>query len=101
MHLATNMILLVSCNPSSLYPNMLIILGGCICGAFLVAGVASFLLYKPWRKRVEQKRTLLTPTRDPENTVADLPNEVDLLVEIEPSSSAPVNTVEIDNSPKR
>jgi high-affinity nickel-transport protein len=83
------------------YTRIDFFLGGCICGAFLVAGIASFLLYKPWRRQVERKRALLTPTRDSQNISTELSNEVDLLVDIEPSSSAPVHTVNVDNSPKR
>lgn len=75
--------------------------GGCICGAFLVAGVASVLLYKPWRRRVERKRAMLTPTRDPQNNGTELVNEADLLVDIEPSSSAPVQKINVEPSPKR
>lgn len=32
------------------------IIGGAICGAFIVFGGASVLLYKPWRRRVERSR---------------------------------------------
>lgn len=32
------------------------IIGGSICGAFVVFGVASVLLYKPWRRRVDKAR---------------------------------------------
>jgi high-affinity nickel-transport protein len=30
--------------------------GGAICGAFIVFGGLSVLLYKPWRRRVDRKR---------------------------------------------
>lgn len=32
------------------------IIGGAICGAFVVFGSASVVLYKPWRRRVERNR---------------------------------------------
>ncbi|KAM7193082.1 High-affinity nickel-transport domain containing protein [Naviculisporaceae sp. PSN 640] len=31
------------------------IIGGCICGLFLLVGVGSILVYKPWRKRMDKK----------------------------------------------
>jgi high-affinity nickel-transport protein len=36
------------------------IIGGAICGAFLVFGVLSVILYKPWRRRVDRKRNVST-----------------------------------------
>jgi high-affinity nickel-transport protein len=32
------------------------IIGGAICGSFIVFGVLSVLVYKPWRRRVERRR---------------------------------------------
>lgn len=32
------------------------VIGGSICGAFIVFGVASVLMYKPWRRWIERKR---------------------------------------------
>ncbi|KAF2730675.1 NicO-domain-containing protein [Polyplosphaeria fusca] len=32
------------------------IVGGAICGTFVVGGVLSVLLYKPWRRRIDKKR---------------------------------------------
>ncbi|KAF2270084.1 high affinity nickel transport protein nic1 [Lojkania enalia] len=32
------------------------IVGGAICGTFVVGGVLSVLLYKPWRRRVDRKK---------------------------------------------
>jgi high-affinity nickel-transport protein len=32
------------------------IVGGAICGAFVLTGVAGALLYKPWRRRVERRK---------------------------------------------
>ncbi|KAM7214783.1 High-affinity nickel-transport domain containing protein [Rhypophila decipiens] len=31
------------------------IIGGCICGLFVLVGVGSIFVYKPWRKRMDQK----------------------------------------------
>jgi high-affinity nickel-transport protein len=33
------------------------IIGGAICGAFVVFGAASVVVYKPWRRWVERKRS--------------------------------------------
>ena len=38
--------------------NKFEIIGGSICGAFVVFGCASVLLYKPWRRRVDKQRML-------------------------------------------
>lgn len=32
------------------------IVGGAICGTFVVSGIVSVLLYKPWRKRIDKRR---------------------------------------------
>jgi nickel/cobalt transporter (NiCoT) family protein len=32
------------------------IIGGAICGSFVLFGIASVLLYRPWRRRVDRKR---------------------------------------------
>ncbi|KAI0128981.1 high affinity nickel permease [Xylariales sp. AK1849] len=32
------------------------IIGGSICGVFVVAGLGSVLIYKPWRRRMERRR---------------------------------------------
>lgn len=34
------------------------IIGGCICGLFLVVGVSSVLVYKPWRRRMDRRALL-------------------------------------------
>lgn len=34
------------------------IIGGSICGLFLVAGVGSVLIYKPWRRRMDRRGDL-------------------------------------------
>jgi high-affinity nickel-transport protein len=32
------------------------IIGGAICGSFVLFGLASVILYRPWRRRVDRKR---------------------------------------------
>lgn len=32
------------------------IIGGCICLVFVIVGVGSILVYRPWRRRVEQRQ---------------------------------------------
>lgn len=32
------------------------VIGGSICGLFLVVGLGSVLVYKPWRRRMDRKR---------------------------------------------
>jgi hypothetical protein len=34
------------------------IIGGAICGSFLVFGILSVILYKPWRRMIDRKREL-------------------------------------------
>lgn len=34
------------------------IIGGVICGSFIVVGLVSVVAYKPWRRRVERKRRI-------------------------------------------
>lgn len=31
------------------------IIGGCICGLFLLVGLGSVLVYRPWRRRMEKR----------------------------------------------
>lgn len=33
------------------------VIGGCICGLFLLVGIGSVLVYKPWRKRMDRERS--------------------------------------------
>ncbi|KAI9713660.1 MAG: hypothetical protein M1812_006632 [Candelaria pacifica] len=37
------------------------IIGGAICGSFLLFGSLSVVLYKPWRRRIERRRRLGNP----------------------------------------
>jgi high-affinity nickel-transport protein len=42
------------------------IVGGSICGVFLVVGLGSIFLYKPWRRHVEKTKTkTTTPAQQP------------------------------------
>ncbi|KAF7519000.1 hypothetical protein G7054_g13246 [Neopestalotiopsis clavispora] len=43
------------------------IIGGCICGLFLVAGIGSVVIYKPWRRRIEQRRVHRVASHDEED----------------------------------
>jgi nickel/cobalt transporter (NiCoT) family protein len=36
------------------------IIGGAICGTFVLTGIASVLLYKPWRCRVDRRRNIIS-----------------------------------------
>ncbi|KAK7732064.1 hypothetical protein SLS57_001044 [Botryosphaeria dothidea] len=49
------------------------IIGGAICGSFIVFGALSVLLYKPWRRRIDEKRErnqalLTSDDQDPQDT---------------------------------
>lgn len=44
------------------------VIGGSICGLFLVVGVGSVLVYTPWRRRMDQ-RALLTRQESSEDAV--------------------------------
>ena len=37
------------------------IIGGSICGLFLLVGVASILVYRPWRRRMDRARLIEEP----------------------------------------
>ena len=38
------------------------IIGGSICGVFLVVGIASVIMYRPWRRRMDRRRGLRAET---------------------------------------
>lgn len=40
------------------------IIGGSICGLFIVAGLGSVVVYKPWRRRMERRRVCRVPSND-------------------------------------
>jgi nickel/cobalt transporter (NiCoT) family protein len=43
------------------------IIGGSICGLFLVVGVGSVIVYKPWRRSMERRRVQRIPSDDVED----------------------------------
>ena len=40
------------------------IIGGAICGSFIVFGALSVVLYRPWRNRVDRRRVIVTSIAD-------------------------------------
>ena len=46
------------------------IIGGGICGSFIVFGVLSVVLYRPWRRRIDKRRHSL-PSAEPEDQFAE------------------------------
>lgn len=40
------------------------IIGGSICGSFIVFGLLAVVCYKPWRRRVDQRRLAMAPLHD-------------------------------------
>ncbi|KAG5922972.1 hypothetical protein E4U61_004555 [Claviceps capensis] len=44
------------------------IIGGSICGLFLLVGVLSMLLYRPWRRRMDRRHRLASPLGEPDAT---------------------------------
>ncbi|EKG12158.1 Nickel/cobalt transporter high-affinity [Macrophomina phaseolina MS6] len=57
------------------------IIGGAICGSFIVFGALSVLLYKPWRRRIDEKRernqALLTNDDQEPQATSALPGDID------------------------
>jgi hypothetical protein len=47
--------------------------GGSICGTFLVFGILSMVLYKPWRKRIDRRRASLVFGEELEERERSLP----------------------------
>src|SRR3569833_2329895 len=41
------------------------IVGGSICGVFLLVGIGSVLVYRPWRKRIERRLLVAVPSQSP------------------------------------
>jgi high-affinity nickel-transport protein len=66
-----DMILLVSNQKLGLLDSVLTSKGGCICGAFVAAGVFSVILYKPWRRRIDRRRAQLLPPSGEYSDVID------------------------------
>ncbi len=42
------------------------IIGGSICGLFVLVGVGSVLAYRPWRRRMERRQAVLISEPEPE-----------------------------------
>jgi high-affinity nickel-transport protein len=40
------------------------IIGGCICGLFLLVGVGSVIVYRPWRTRMDRKAARRAPDNE-------------------------------------
>lgn len=49
------------------------VIGGCICLVFLLVGVGSILVYKPWRKRMENKSVATGEEEEAEEPSATTP----------------------------
>lgn len=47
------------------------IIGGSICGLFLVVGLGSVLAYRPWRRRVERRRRIASEAQSLPSDDAD------------------------------
>ncbi|KAF2431752.1 nickel transport protein [Tothia fuscella] len=43
------------------------IVGGSICGLFLLVGILSVILYRPWRRRIDRHRASLLPSEPPQD----------------------------------
>lgn len=64
------------------------IIGGSICGVFLLVGLGSILVYKPWRQRMERKRAERLPSADADD---GFPEEAPIIADaapMEPSEGA-------------
>ena len=59
------------------------IIGGSICGSFIVLGALSVLLYKPWRRRIDRRRYLPTLVVDEDDAPEDT-NEI-MIIELDPN----------------
>ena len=54
------------------------IIGGSICGSFIVFGLLSVVLYRPWRRRVDRTRTVAVTIAD-DDDVLDSVDRIDVL----------------------
>ncbi|KAI4844813.1 NicO-domain-containing protein [Aureobasidium sp. EXF-8845] len=58
------------------------IIGGAICGSFVVFGVGSAILYRPWRKRVDAKRNaLMRPYEEDQDDMGGIHGEPQIVLE--------------------
>jgi len=65
------------------------IIGGCICGVFLIIGVGSILVYRPWRKRMDQGRANSSMPQDEEAEYSSSPVPSSSQDQPEPHHEAP------------
>ncbi len=54
------------------------IVGGAICGAFVLSGAVSVLIYKPWRRRVDRRRNIIDAERVDLQTVGQESKDEDI-----------------------
>lgn len=78
------------------------VIGGCICGLFVVVGLASVLIYRPWRKKMEDRmdaRSIL----DVESPVASPAPIAELAGDgaISPYADSPVASPLVERVPER
>ncbi|KAK4153592.1 high-affinity nickel-transport protein-domain-containing protein [Chaetomidium leptoderma] len=52
------------------------IIGGCICGLFLLVGVGSVLVYRPWRRRMNRKAARRAAERESESAEPRSPDSL-------------------------
>ncbi|KAK4464110.1 high-affinity nickel-transport protein-domain-containing protein [Cladorrhinum samala] len=73
------------------------VIGGCICGLFLLVGLGSVLVYRPWRKRAIERRVADAPSPARGENVAsssegveslESPAPLDGLIHVGPPSKA-------------
>ena len=73
------------------------VIGGCICGLFLLVGLGSVLVYRPWRKRAIERRVADAPSPPRGENVAsssegveslESPASLDGLIQVGPPSKA-------------
>jgi high-affinity nickel-transport protein len=67
------------------------IVGGSICGVFLLVGLGSVFVYRPWRRRVERKQQAFS--QEQEGLFRDGPSPISPSTESEPSAYADVARV--------
>lgn len=54
------------------------IVGGCICGVFLLVGVGSILVYRPWRRRQARRAQGSTGSGSEQSSISDPSSETGL-----------------------
>jgi high-affinity nickel-transport protein len=56
------------------------VIGGCICGLFLLVGLGSVLVYRPWRRRMERRAASRAPRAAAEGQTTPEPQTPDPLL---------------------